>query len=295
MAKLSDVQFSLQGEPKETQSSLDIPVSFEPQNNVVEQQFIIFKLANTKRKGRVYVDGIDDAVMNDKTKKRERIWLLNSADSIWQSDLLDLIKDKDFMRRNRRSLLFENGICRIPVWDDRAVEFARACRHNIGSKDRRTGSKYEFFEYDPIKQQQEALNKEYFEIEMVLKAKDMPAEKMKRLASFLNISFNDDLGQYKGDDGIRRELIIRAKRDPKTFEKYIDSKEVDIAFLVKKAILDAKIDLTSQNGNAVWAGGKGFIAKIPASRRPLEYLTELAMTNNGDGLAFKQQLETLIT
>lgn len=293
--KLSDVKFSQEGEPKEVvESSLNIPV-FVDDTPKPKQEFVIFKLANLKRKGRVYVDGIDDAVMNPKTNKRERIWLLNSADSIWQSDLIELIKDKDFMRRNRRSLLFEYGVCRIAMWDDRALEFARACRHNIGSKDRRTGSRYEFYEYDPIKQQQAALEKEYFEIEMVMKAKDMPVDKMKKLASFFGISFNDDLGQFKGDDGIRRELIIRAKRDPKNFERYIDSREVDIAFLVKKAILDAKIDLGGQAGNAIWAGGKGFIGKIPAGRRPLEYLTELAMTNSSDGISFKEQLEKIIT
>jgi len=292
MAKLADVQFSQQGEPKQ---EVEIPFVPQMETNKVEQQFVIFKLVGNKRKGRVYVDGIDDAVMNPSTGKRERIWLLNSADSIWQSDLIELIKDKDFMRRNRRSLLFESGVCRIPVWDDRALEFARACRHNVGSKDRRTGSKYEFIEYDPIKQQEEAIKKEYFEIEMVLKAKDMEVNKMKKVASFLGIAFNDDFGQYKGDDGIRRELIIAAKRNPKNFEKYIDSKEVEIAYLVKKAILDAKIDLTAQGGNAIWAGGKGFIAKIPISRKPLEYLTELAMTNTEEGRNFKEQLEQIVT
>jgi len=292
MAKLADIQFSQQGEPKQ---EVEIPFVPQMETNKVEQQFVIFKLVGNKRKGRVYVDGIDDAVMNPNTGKRERIWLLNSADSIWQSDLIELIKDKDFMRRNRRSLLFESGVCRIPVWDDRALEFARACRHNVGSKDRRTGSKYEFIEYDPIKQQEEAIKKEYFEIEMVLKAKDMEVNKMKKVASFLGIAFNDDFGQYKGDDGIRRELIIAAKRNPKNFEKYIDSKEVEIAYLVKKAILDAKIDLTAQGGNAIWAGGKGFIAKIPISRKPLEYLTELAMTNTEEGRNFKEQLEQIVT
>ena len=289
---IKDVEFSLKGEPKK-----EAEIPFEPQREIqtVAQQNVIFKLVGNKRNGRVYVDGIDDAVMNPETKKRERIWLLNSADSIWQSDLVELLKDKDFMRRNRRSLLFEGGVCRIPTWDDRALEFARACRHNIGSKDRRTGSKYEFIEYDPIKQQEEAIQKEYFEIEMVLKAKDMEVNKMKKIASFLGIAFNDDFGQYKGDDGIRRELIISAKRNPKNFEKYIDSKEVEIAYLVKKAILEAKIDLTAQGGNAIWAGGKGFIAKIPISRKPLEYLTELAMTNTEEGRGFKEQLEQIVT
>lgn len=294
MASLRDVQLSMNGEPKQQNSSLDIPAI--PENTgIIKQEFVIFKLANSSRRGRVYVDGIDDAVMNPKTKKRERIWLLNSVDSIWQSDLLEILKDKDFLRRNRRSLQFERGICRIPTWDERALEFARACRHNVGAKDRRSGSKYEFYEYDPIAQQKKALEKEMYEIEMVMKARDMPIEKVKKLASFLNVQFNDDLGQYKGDDGIRRELMIKAKRDPGMFGRYIDSQEVEMSFLVKRAIMDAKIDLAGQSGNAIWAGGKGFIAKIPANRKPHEYLTELAMTNSDEGRKFKEQLQTVIT
>jgi len=40
----------------------------------------------------------------------------------------------------------------------------------------------------------------------------------------------------------------------------------------------------------LWAGGKGFIAKIPVGRKPYEYLTELAMTNSDEGRAFKEGL-----
>jgi len=45
----------------------------------------------------------------------------------------------------------------------------------------------------------------------------------------------------------------------------------------------------------IWAGGGGHIGKIPAGRKPVEYLTELAMTNSNEGKQFKQQLETLGT
>jgi hypothetical protein len=102
------------------------------------------------------------------------------------------------------------------------------------------------------------------------------------------------LGQLKSEDGLRTELMIKADTQPLLFSKYIDSEEVDVAYSVKKAILDAKIDLTAQDGNALWAGGKGFICKIPAGRKPYEYLTELAMTNNDTGIRFKQQLQTVV-
>jgi hypothetical protein len=45
----------------------------------------------------------------------------------------------------------------------------------------------------------------------------------------------------------------------------------------------------------MWAGNGGFIGKIPQHRKPLEYLTELAMTNSQEGKQFKEQLESIIT
>jgi hypothetical protein len=255
--------------------------------------YVIFRLVK-KKKGRVHVDGICDNVLNPKTKRRERIYLLNGADSIWQTELIELLKDKEYYKRNRRSLLFEDSICRIPTDDERALEFARITKPNVGKN--RTGSgKYDFYEYDPVEEQKERLRKQMAKIELVVKAKEMPVEQMKKLASFLGISFIDELGQAKGDDGVRTELMIKADTSPDIFAKYIDSKEVEIAFMVKKAIIEAKIDLTAQSGNALWAGGKGFICKIPANRKSYEYLTELAMTNSEDGRAFKEQLETIIT
>lgn len=130
---------------------------------------------------------------------------------------------------------------------------------------------------------------------MVLKVKDMPADKVKKLASFLGVAFVDELGMPKSDEGIRTELMIKADTDPVTFQKYVDSREVEVAYMVRRAILDAKIDLTGQTGNAIWANGKGFIARIPSTRKPYEYLTELALTNSEEGRAFKQQLEQIGT
>lgn len=260
---------------------------------VTEQKYVIFKLIKKKR-GRTHVDGISDAVLNPKTNRRERIWLLNGADSIWQSELLELLKDKEYVRRNRRSLIFEDSVCRISVKDDRALEYARHCTHNVG-KDTTGAGKFAFQEYNAAAEQEARLKTQMTKIEMVIKAKEMPVDKMRKLASFLGIVFFDELGQPKGDDGIRTELMLRADNDPTNFSKYIDSKQVEVAYMVKKAILDAKIDLTAQEGNALWAGGKGFIARIPAARKAYEYLTELAMTNSDEGRAFNEQLQQIIT
>jgi hypothetical protein len=295
MATLKDIQKSQQGHDsgEETSTLIAPSQSISVEQPLAEKEFIVFKLVKRKR-GRTHIDGICDNALNEKTKRRERIWLLNGADSIWQSELTELLKDKEYVKRNRRSLTFEDGVCRLRVNDDRALEFARACTKNVG-KNRNGSGKYDFYEYDAGEEQKARYEKQLKKIDMVVKAKEMEVGKMKKLASFFGISFVDELGMPKGDDGVRVELMLKADSDPITFEKYLDSDEVNISYMVKRAIIDAKIDLTGQSGNAIWAGGKGFIAKIPSGRKPYEYLTELAMTNSEEGKAFREQLQTIVT
>lgn len=294
VTSLKDVQFAMQGEQKTEQvveQSFNFPNLGNSDTTIVPQKYVIFRLVK-KGQRRLRVDGICDGVVNPKTKRRERIWLLRGADSIWQSELTDLLKDKEYVSKNRVSLLFEDGICRVPTDDDRMLEFARANAHNVG-KDRTGSGKYDYYEYNAAEEQKLRYDKQLTKINTVLKIKDMADEPMKKLASFLGIVFYDELGQPKGVDGVRTELLMKADSQPDIVNKYIDSKEVEIAFMVKKAIIEAKIDLTGQQGNAIWSDGKGFIAKIPSVRKPYEYLTELAMTNSSEGKAFKEQLEAM--
>lgn len=252
---------------------------------------VIFKLTKKKR-GKLFLDNCCDNVKNpDNGNIPERIWLLNGAHSIWDSKLENILKDKDRYGRARRGrdIIFIDGVCRVPADDTLYLEFMRKNRHNIG--DRRTGSgKYDFYEYSPQKEQEDRLKKQMLKIEMVIKAKDMPIEQAKKLASFFGIAFVDELGVPKSDEAIKTELMLKADTDPSTFQKYIDSREVEVSYLVRRALIESKIDLGGESRNATWANGRGFIAKIPFTRKPLEYLTELAMTNSDDGRRFLEQL-----
>lgn len=256
---------------------------------IVESEYVVFKLVDTKRKGRVYIDGIDD-VINPETGRQERIWLLSGTSTIWSTQLVDILSDKDYVRNNRKSLQFESGILRVPRWDALTLDFIRNCRHLIDNPKRRSGSKTEFFEYDPAKQQKVALEREMLELDMATEAKVIPMEKARKLASFFGIVLFDELGFPKTDDGIRRELMMFAKKNPILFQKNLNSKEVEVAYLVRKGILDAKIDLGGENGNTSWANGR-IICKVPLSRKAYEYLIELAMTNSQEGKEFLEELE----
>lgn len=259
-------------------------------SETVSTEYKIYKLVDTKRNAPVNIDGIDD-VINPKTGRPERIWLLSGADSIWQTDLVELLKDKNYVSQNRRSLRFESKILRIPLWDKLAIEFADACRHNIGNPNRKTGSKLEFFEYDPQKQAKAALDKEMLELDMAILAKETDATTMMKHASFLGIQMIDELGRPKTEDGVRREYMLAAKRNPQLFKKTVGSKEVEVHFMVKKCVLDAKIDIGRENNTAYWSNDGGVICKIPTNRKTLEYLVEFALTNSREGQEFQNNLK----
>ena len=293
MAKLSDVQFSLRGEQKNTEA-----LSLGEQELVTElrQQseggvkYHIFKLINRTRRGGVHVPGIDD-VINPATSKMERVRLLSGVDTIWVKEQKDITPE--YVRNNLRSLQFVRGtkILRIPEWDTTALEFARITRHNVGSASNKTGSQFEFYEYDPAREQEELFKREALELEMAILAKEMPSDKMRKHAAFLGLRLIDDLGMPKTDDGLRREYMVYAKRNPDYFQKTKDSKEIDIMWLIKRAILDSKIEIGREPGKIYWSNGGGLIGVMSKQDTPEKYLLNLALTNSQDGEAFRDQLQ----
>ena len=296
MAKLKDVNFSLHVELQQSEISLhqeevaSLAVSDNPPTT--ETRYYIFKLVDTNKKGGTYIPNIDD-VINPETGKEERVRLLSGVESIWVKDQKGL--DQDYIRQNAKSLSFPRGAkcLRIPDWDTTALEFARICRHNIGNPNRQSGSKFEFFEYDPARQAKEAYERESLEIDMAIIARELDEVTLKKYISFLKITMHDELGEPKTIDSLRKELMMYAKRNPFLFRDLINNKsaEVEISYMIKKAIISAKIDIGSQPGRAFWSNGGGLIGIIAPNRQALDYLTELALTNTEEGRTFQKQLK----
>lgn len=299
MAKLKDVNFSQTGETQVTEGEVQqMEISHYAFNDTptpTETKYHIFKLVDTKKKGGTYIPNIDD-VINPETGKEERMRLLVGVDTVWIKDQKHL--DADYVRQNAKSLNFPRGAkcLRIPDWDKASLTFARLCRHNIGNPNRKSGSKFEFFEYDPAKQAAEALKRESLEIDMAIVARELDETMLKKYISFLKMPMHDDLGELKSIDLLRKELMLYAKRNPFQFQDLVQNKakEVETSYLIKKAILSAKIDIGSQPGRAFWSGGGGLIGVIPAKRLAADYLTELALTNTEEGRTFQQQLKEIM-
>lgn len=299
MSTLKDVEFSRRGEQGKAQSANQLSDFLAiadqggaPTVSSDKEEFFIFKLVSNVRKGGVYIPNTDD-VFNPASGRVERIRLLLGVESIWMKDQKDLTPE--FIRTARRNLHFPRGakILRISSKDGAALEFARLCKHNIKDPKKKTGSLFEYYEYDAQKQQKEALEREEFEIEMAIAAKSQTEEKMRKHAAYLRINLFDDFGMPKTADGIRREYIIYAKRNPAKFKESLESKEVEVFALVKRAISDSKIDLGSNDGAIRWANG-AVITKIPDRADPYQYLTDLAMQSSAEGKEFLKRLQEVV-
>jgi len=303
MATLKDVQFSQQGEVESrfsdefTKKAGVVKYKKDKNGKVLypqEKEWYLFKLVENNKKGGVYIPNIDD-VKNPATGLVERARLLSGVSSIWVKDQKDITND--YIKQNGRSIEFPRGhkILRIAAHDTTMLEFVRLCNSNIGNPDRVKSSRFELFEYDFAAAEQEAYERESFELDMALLAKQEQVEPMRKHAAFLGIRLVNDIGEKKSDDGVRREYVMYAKRNPAYFKQTVNTPQVEVSWLVRKAIADSLIEIGREPGKIFWAKGGGMIAAIPQAENPQDYLTRLADTNNDEGIRFKEQLKQLAT
>lgn len=260
--------------------------------------FHVFKLAHSNKGGGVRIQGIDHVIdPRSITKEKpngdgpEMIRLLSGVTTIWAKEQKNL--SDDYIRRNLRFLEWPRGtkFMSLPSWDVAGLEFARLTRHNRRSKSR-SGSKTEFFEYDPNEEARVRYEAQMLEVDMIIKANQQSEEKMRKHAFYLGIPlFEQITGAPKSVEALRTEYILRAKNDPAGFKSSFDSKEVDIQFMIRNAIVDGRIDITRADGKACWGRNGAVICPIPKSEQPIPYLTQLALTNSKEGKDFLKELE----
>lgn len=297
MATLNDVNYALRGESQTAVQKLSKDTSgivvYKEGQELPKKDWYIFKLVDNSKKGGIYIPNVDD-VVNPKTGEVERIRLLSGVNTIWQKEQKDLTPE--YIRQNMRSIEFPRGvkIRRIPSYDKTLLEFMRVSNFNVGNPKRIPTAKFEFFEFDPALAEKEAYKKEMFEFEMATLANKEPVESMKKHAAFLGIHLKTEFG-LKTDEGIRQEYVVYAKRNPEYFQKTKGKPQVEVAWLVKRAIAESLIDINREPGRIFWAKDGGLIGAYPQTENPEKYLIDLAMTNTEEGQLFKSQLEKIVT
>jgi hypothetical protein len=253
--------------------------------------FKIYKLTDTKKNGKYHMEGIDD-VMHPERKRIERVRLLTGYPSIWVEDQKGL--EKSFVEQNRRSLIFDRRVLRVADYDVEALEFLSLCNANLDNANRKGTRKITFFQWNPQRTAELERAKRVAKVEAIKYASLASDEEMRKHCNFLGISFVDDLGMPKSMEALRNDYELYAEAQPNKFMQSAGTKEVEIAFIVKKALIDNKIDTTTKAGSAYWSNNGGFICKIPADKKAHNYLVDFAMFPQDESKAFLEQLKKLM-
>jgi len=293
MARLKDVNYSQSGGEDSIQQVRNIEeaqIAMHEAPSDTGISYKVFKLTDTGKKGKYHMEGIDDVWDPDK-KKMVRIRLLRGFPSIYMEDQKNL--EPQFISSNRRSLVFDARILRVPDYDTSAIEFLQKCNSNVDNPNKKGTRKLTFFEWNPQRQAEVERKKRLDRIEAIKFATMATVEDMRKHANYLGINATDDLGFPKSDDAMRNDYELYAESQPSKFMQSAGSKEVEVAFVVKKAILDSKIDLTAKAGSAYWANDGGFICRIPSGVKPQDYLVEYAMLPQEESKQFLNQLKKL--
>lgn len=293
MARLKDVNYSQSGGEDSIQQVRNIEeaqIAMHEAPSDTGLSYKVFKLTDTTKKGKYHMEGIDDIWDPDK-KKMVRVRLLRGFPSIYMEDQKNL--EPQFISSNRRSLVFDARILRVPDYDTTAIEFLQKCNSNVDNPHKKGTRKLTFFEWNPQRQAEVERKKRLDRIEAIKFATMASVEDMRKHANYLGINATDDLGFPKSDDAMRNDYELYAESQPNKFMQSAGSKEVEVAFVVKRAILDSKIDLTAKVGSAYWANDGGFICKIPTGVRPQDYLVEYAMLPQEESKQFLNQLKKL--
>ena len=289
---LAEANFSQQGEVKVQRQHDEAAQAMQDSfSSNTATTFKIFKLSDTKKNGKYHMEGIDD-VWNEKKGRMERIRLLRGYPSIWVEDQKGL--EKSFVEQNRRSLIFDRRVLRIADYDVEALEFLSLCNANLDNPNKKGTRKITFFQWNPQRTAELERAKRVAKVEAIKYASLASEDEMRKHCNFLGITFTDELGMPKSMDALRNDYELYAEAQPNKFMQSAGSKEVEIAFIVKKALIDNKIDTTTKRGSAYWSNNGGFICKIPADKKPQNYLVEFAMFPQDESKAFLEQLKKLM-
>lgn len=272
----------------ETETVSNIPKSMlKP----VKRDSRIFMLSNDKRQGNVIID-LEEVVYDPATKKRRAMRIVRRAPSIWLDEQPASTFTAEMVRRNVLAVTFNRGRATIPVHEEHILQAMELSNRNL-SNPNRTGIKDIYYtEWNPTVENAKAIKEEDEVMQAMKLAFEAKESEMIQHASYLNIPFVDEQGVPFDEAALRAAYTRFAKNNAKKFLTSIQSPTVKVAYTIRKAQDNGKLDLGLQPGAAYWQDG-GFITAIPEGRDAVEYLIEFAMTHGEANQRFADQLKAL--
>lgn len=219
-----------------------------------------------------------DIIYDEETGTERNIRYLEGVSTIWEDEQEHLSEQK---KRSRPDIRFVNGYLRVPANKPSLLEFLMKSNMNESNKSRMAGTKSLYKLLDFQAEEEKNLEKAETRMQAMKIAMEAPLDMMIPHAKYLGIKFTNTQNVERGDKAIRFDYLDVADKRPDMFIKTYNNPLVKIQYVVQKAMASGLVDTSSVKGQAIWGDSKSFIAQIPDGKVPVEFLSELCLTEKG--------------
>lgn len=271
--------------PESTEASIFIPE--EPKKKPKQVQYYEFELVEKFQVNTVnqrfpfpenYMIKNTDVIYDPVTNSERNIRYLEGVNTIWVDEQEHLSEQK---QKQRPEIRFVNGRLRVPFQKTALIEFLFKTNMNKANPHRLPENRAIFTLID-----NEAIDKKNFEkleneMNATETAKTTPYEIMLPHAQYLGVAVKDQNNDYLSERSLRIKYYDVAKRMPDVFLKSYSNPIILAKFVIDRAVEAGLINLGLVKGQAIWSDTKAFIAQIPDSKNPVEFLSEFCLTEKG--------------
>lgn len=179
-------------------------------------------------------------------------------------------------------IIFVNGTITVDKTNPNLIKFLQLSNHNEDNKNRVSGKAIYFKKLNPQETAKKSVDSIILESKAVAACLGMNFEKLKGYAKVMSIDTN------RSAEEIRHDMILFAKKNPKTFMDGIDDPSIARQSVVNDAV---ELGILKVEGRHVkWAGGgKGALIKTaPVGVEPVKHLAEWTMEDKDGGDLFDE-------
>ena len=180
-------------------------------------------------------------------------------------------------------ITFENGMLIVPSWNKQLYQFlmlSNQCEQNT-KKLRMVKNTYRLLDF--ANSDEDSVEKGKKKDRAYDVARAASVEEMIPHAKYLGISFTHPAtGEERDYEAIREDYKSKALENPENFLLFANNPRVKTMYLISKGIDTGLITTGMVRGQLHWSATKQFVANLDSSKKPLDSITDFAMTDDGE-------------
>jgi len=167
-----------------------------------------------------------------------------------------------------KHIVFRNGTLRVPK-QQQALQKMLSIYHPW------KGIKYQ--EYQPVQEAKDELETLEIELLALNAAKGMEVD---HAEAVLRVEVGSGVGSLTSKE-IRRDILVFAKKQPKTFLALVQDENIELRNIGIKAVEQGIIKLDNKNKDFVWASNGKKLMKVPFDEQPYSAFAAFLKTDEG--------------